>query len=167
MPGQVKIEDRHGQIDVERLYRLNGPAILAYIRRIVGDGEAARDLLQETFAQALKFPERIEAARSPRSWLFGVARRLALNSVRRSRRAGSLPADLGEAAPPTDKRLELVRDAIGQLPEPMRETLELRLTDELTYRQIAEVMGAPLGTVRSRIHQAVGRLRRSLTGEAK
>jgi RNA polymerase sigma-70 factor (ECF subfamily) len=162
MPGQAQIDSEDRQPDIEQLYRLSGPAILGYLRRIVGDGEAARDLLQETFAQALKFPERLNAAGSRRAWLFGVARRLALNWLRRGRRAGPLPADLADGSPQADGRLEQMRQEIRRLPDAMREALELRLTDELSYREIAAVLEIPVGTVRSRIHHAVRQLRRRL-----
>lgn len=56
-----------------------------------------------------------------------------------------------------------MREAIAQLAPELRETLELRLTDELSYEEIASVLGVPVGTVRSRLHNAVRRLRTVLT----
>jgi RNA polymerase sigma-70 factor (ECF subfamily) len=58
-----------------------------------------------------------------------------------------------------DPRLDGMRAAIARLPETHREVLEMRLADELSYAQIAEAMDLPIGTVRSRIHHAVLRLR--------
>ena len=54
------------------------------------------------------------------------------------------------------------QDAVARLPEPFREVLELRLREELSYGQIAQVLEIPVGTVRSRLHHAVQRLRESL-----
>jgi RNA polymerase sigma-70 factor (ECF subfamily) len=58
-----------------------------------------------------------------------------------------------------DPRLDGMRTAITRLPETHREVLEMRLADELSYAQIAEAMDLPIGTVRSRIHHAILRLR--------
>lgn len=61
-----------------------------------------------------------------------------------------------------DPRIERMREEIGRLPEEMRETLLLKLNQELSYAEIAAVLAIPIGTVRSRIHQAVSRLRLAL-----
>jgi RNA polymerase sigma-70 factor (ECF subfamily) len=65
----------------------------------------------------------------------------------------------------TDERLAAVRAAIASLPEAQRETLELRLRNELSYEEIAAVLGIPVGTVRSRLHGAVKTLRDRLAGD--
>jgi RNA polymerase sigma-70 factor, ECF subfamily len=148
------------QLDV--LYREVGPALLTYLVRCSGDAHAAEDLLQETFLHAARRLERVAEAVSPRAWLFGIARHLVLTARRRRR----LPQPLAEAIPATsdspDPRLEAMGRAISELPEPMRETLELRLRAELAYDEIAAVLDIPVGTVRSRLHQALQRLRAAL-----
>lgn len=69
----------------ESLYRAYGPAIHEYLRRRLDDADVALDLLQETFLQAMRRPERLAGAVSPRAWLFGIARNLWRNSLRRRR----------------------------------------------------------------------------------
>jgi len=119
----------------------------------------AQDLLQETFIQAIRSKAKLADASSPRAWLFGVARNIAMNTIRRRSSVVSLPENLSQDCSPPDHRIEQMRQAITKLPIAQQETLELRLTQELSYQEIATVLKIPLGTVRSRLHNAVGRLR--------
>ena len=72
-------------------------------------------------------------------------------------------ADVPAAGPRADPRLDEMRQAIAELPGQQRQALELRLREELSYEEIAAVLDIPLGTVRSRLHHAVRRLRQLLT----
>ena len=72
-------------------------------------------------------------------------------------------SEAGEA----DPRLERVRSAIEVLPEAQREALELRLRDGLSYQEIADVQNVPVGTVRSRLHHAMRRLREIVTTDER
>ena len=119
----------------------------------------AQDLLQETFIQAIRSKAKLADVSSPRAWLFAVARNIAMNTIRRSPPLVSLPANLSQDCSQPDPRIERMRQAITKLPIAQQETLELRLTQELSYQEIATVLEIPLGTVRSRLHNAVGRLR--------
>ncbi len=132
---------------------------MGYLRRIVGDLQLAQDLLQETFLLAIRSKAKLADVSSPRAWLFGVARNIAMNTIRRSPSVVSLPANLSQDCSGPDPRIEHMRQAIAKLPIAQQETLELRLTQELSYQEIATVLEIPLGTVRSRLHNAVGRLR--------
>jgi len=150
--------------DVEQLYREHGPALLAYLRRAFVGADSAEDLLHETFLRAMRQGDRLAEAVSPRAWLFTIARNVAISALRRRRCVPltvEVAADAGPAEPP---ELERMRRAIADLPAEQRETLELRLREELSYEEIASVLGVPLGTVRSRLHLAVRRLRERLTG---
>lgn len=147
---------------LETLYKQHGPGLLAFLQRRFGRGQAAEDLLQETFLQALRRMDRLGRAVSPRAWLFGIARHLALTAVRRRRVFSPLPDSLAAPEPVDDARLDRMRQAIARLPDGQREPLELRLRDELTYDEIAEVLEIPVGTVRSRLHYSVRRLRDEL-----
>lgn len=146
----------------ELLYRETGPGLLAYFRRRPGLAGAAEDLLQDTFVRALRHPERLAASVSPRAYLFGIARHVGVDALRRSRPTCELAATEAEPAATEDARLELLREAITGLPEGQREALQLKLHHELSYEEIAEVLGIPVGTVRSRLHHAVLALRAAL-----
>jgi RNA polymerase sigma-70 factor (ECF subfamily) len=81
--------------------------------------------------------------------------------------AGLSPSAAVECAgvsPPADEdpRLEMMREAIAALPPPQREVVELKLRHELSYEELAEVIGIPVGTVRSRLHYAMSRLHETL-----
>lgn len=141
------------------LYRETGPGLLAYFRRRPGIAGAAEDLLQDTFVRALRHPERLTASVSPRAYLFGIARHVCMDALRRSRPMAALADAEAEPAESEDVRLEAMREAITGLPEAQREALQLKLHHELSYEEIAEVLGIPIGTVRSRLHHAVLALR--------
>ena len=141
------------------LYSDVGPSLLSYLHHWLGDVHAAEDSLQETFCQAARRIERVSQAVSPRAWLFAIARNVAVTARRRRRPTVSLPSELPAATPEEDPRLEPVRQAILGLPATLREVLELRLRNELSYEEIADVLQVPLGTVRSRLHYALARLR--------
>src|SRR6185436_10969301 len=136
------------QAKVEGWYREYGAVLLRYLGRRFGRA-GADDLLQETFVQALRRPQRVGETVSPRAWLFGIARNVGITAFRRRK----VMVDLPESAPApiveVDERLDEMRQAIEKLPAEMRETLELRLADYLSYEEIAAVLEIPVGTVRS------------------
>jgi RNA polymerase sigma-70 factor, ECF subfamily len=154
----------HSQAKVESWYRDHAAGLLRYLARRFGR-EGADDLLQETFVHALRRPQRASEAVSPRAWLFGIARHVGLNAFRRRREMAGLPEDVRAPSDEGDERIAEMREAIVKLPEEMRETLELRLADELSYEEIAAVLEIPIGTVRSRLHNAVKKLREELKHE--
>jgi RNA polymerase sigma-70 factor (ECF subfamily) len=148
---------------LQGLYQTHGPALLAYLRRMAGRGEAAEDLLHETFVQALRGADRMEQVVSPRAWLFAIGRNVAITALRRRRTTASLPDDVAaRSADPEDDRLAAMRHEIRELPDKLREALELRLQHDLSYEEIAAVLSIPVGTVRSRLHNAVRQLREAL-----
>lgn len=150
--------------EIGRLYQQHGGEVLNYLARRCPE-EAAQDLLQETFLQVVRSAERLESVTLPRAWLFGIARNiLALHFRRKAGAELAVEAAPETAAEPSeDRRLPALRESIALLHPELRETLELRLTDELSYEEIAGVLGIPIGTVRSRLHHAVRRLRTALT----
>jgi len=150
---------------LQSLYAEHGPALLSFLRRGFARAGDAEDLLQETFVQAIRTPDRLNDAASPRAWLFAVARRVAITAWRRRRPQASLPDGLAAPAIDAGPDLQCMRECIARLPDLQRETLELRLRDGLSYEEIADVLGIPIGTVRSRLHHAVKRLREELTHE--
>jgi RNA polymerase sigma-70 factor, ECF subfamily len=154
---------RSESCDVASLYQHHGLEVLQYLARR-STVEAAEDLLQETFLQAVRSAERLSEVTLPRAWLFGIARHVLARYYRRPAEFAPLIEIEAQAEnqTPEDRRLPAVREAISQLTPELRETLELRLNDELSYEEIAGVLGLPIGTVRSRLHHAVHRLRAAL-----
>ena len=148
--------------DIGSLYQRHGAEVLHYLARRC-PVDAAHDLLQETFLQVVRQSERLDGVTMPRAWLFGIARNILARHYRQ--RSESAIEISPEAAAPVaeDARLPAMREAIAALPPELRETLELRIEQELSYEEIAGVLEVPVGTVRSRLHHAVRRLRVALT----
>lgn len=150
-------------LQLEQLYREIAPALLAYFRRQPTLGSSAEDLVQDTFVRAIRGFPRLRQSVSPRAYLFGIARNVSIDALRAHRPTTELQAEppAPEAAA-ADDRLPAMRAAIAALPEQQREALQLKLQQELSYEEIAEVLAIPIGTVRSRLHHAVATLRAGL-----
>lgn len=147
--------------EIEALYREHGAALLDYLRRNHPSGDSAHDLLQETFLQALRNADRLTEVVSPRAWLFAIARNVMRTAMRR-RRPTALPEQAVASALSVNPQVEHMREAIAHLPQPQRDALQLRVGYGLTYEEIATVLEIPVGTVRSRLHHAVRRLRNAM-----
>jgi RNA polymerase sigma-70 factor (ECF subfamily) len=138
-------------------------------RWITGDADDAEDVLQEAHLRALRYFHTFRGD-DGRRWFLAIVRNAAHAHLRR-RIPEPVPVDEEEAAPaeegPEARMLrnvsvaELER-AIAQLPLPFRETLVMREIEELSYRQIAEIAGVPIGTVMSRLSRARRLLREAL-----
>jgi RNA polymerase sigma-70 factor (ECF subfamily) len=160
----------------EALYALLSEPLLRFIRRIVGYGQEADDMLQETFVALFVHLPEIQAERL-RPYAFRIARNRCYDLLRREGRADMLALDAepdNGAAPLelADERVEApenavywlllhveVQDALDRLPPSQRQTLALYTESELTYQEIAEVMDVSTGTVKSRLFHAKKNLR--------
>ncbi|PTX90754.1 RNA polymerase sigma factor [Opitutus sp. ER46] len=152
---------------LERDYADLAPSLRGYFLRRAATCAGADDFVQETFLRACREPERLRTAASPRAYLFGIARHLMLDAVRRAHPTEPLEVDVvDEQGGPADDRLELLRVTVAALPEAQREPLRLKLQHDLSYAEIADVLGVPVGTVRSRLHYAVRRLHEVLNPAA-
>ncbi len=155
------MDDALSQLD--QLYRDTAPALLGYFRRQPALAGAAEDLLQDTFVRAIRGFARLHGSVTPRAYLFGIARHVSLDALRARQPVDTLATEpAAPIPPPEDPRLEPMHAAIAALPAPQREALLLKLQQELSYEEIAEVLGIPVGTVRSRLHHAVAQLRLTL-----
>jgi len=150
--------------ELERLYQAHGAALLAYLRRSFASCGDPEDLLHDTFVQAMRHQDRLAQAISPQAWLFGIARHVGLTAARRHRTV--TPLDAAQPAPAEAPRLAALRQAMANLPLPLRQALELRLYDRLSYEEIAQVLEVPISTIRSRLHSALIRLRQAMDDES-
>jgi RNA polymerase sigma factor (sigma-70 family) len=160
---------------LDTLYRKYGKACYRLARRVVVDAGLAEDCVQEAFLGLWRDPERFDAKQgSLSSWLLSVTHHKAVDLVRREtaqqRRAVAATHAHAFDAPAGDPeseawlavRRQSVRKALGELPEPQREVLALAYFGGYTQREIAEIVGAPLGTVKTRTLAAMRRLRETL-----
>lgn len=152
--------------------------LLRFLVRLTGDTAGAEDVFQETFLQIHLSADTFDPTRRFRPWLFTIAANKARDYLRRKSRRRMLelsaPVDNGSGEPGgsyvdlleidlpgPDARLDaeetsrLVQEALDDLPPLLKEILLLAYFQRLTYAQMHEELGIPLGTVKSRLHAAV------------
>jgi len=138
-------------------------SVHAYLFRHSGNREDADDLLQETWVRVARSATGFDTARRFRSWIYGIATNLARDLFRRRMTRERALRDLATRPPaapgadPVDRGR--LRERIADLPENMRAVLLLRYYEGMSEAEMAEVLGIPRGTVKSRLHAALGRLR--------
>lgn len=136
------------------------PRLFAFARTMLGDADAARDLVQEAAARALAARRVPEDAPAYRAWMFRIVRNAALDELRRKREpAGEAPAPI-DLWRYDDVRIAkiTVEQGLDALPPPQREIISLIDIAGFSYCEAAELLGVPVGTVMSRIARARGAL---------
>jgi len=154
--------------------------IYGYVSRMLGDPDEAEDVAQETFVRAYRSLPHFRGAASFHTWLYRIASNLAIDVARRNRRQSTgdfsldepLESEEGdyereiadESGSPeqlTQRRemQELVRQAVAELPEKLRAVVVLYELQGESYEDIAEILGCPLGTVKSRLFNARSQLK--------
>jgi len=174
------------------LVRRYGGSVLGYLTRMSGSREQAEDLFQETFKRVHEKAHTFRGSRF-KPWLFAIATRVAIDGLRKRRRlrvvsmnpksdcyeksTGGLdavavadnsfnPSQAAEKA----ERAEQVRQTIELLPAKQRATLVLAYYQQLSYREVAEVLGCSIGTVKVQMYRALKTLAQKLpdvSGETK
>ena len=156
--------------------------LIRFLVRLVGDRAAAEDLFQETFLQVHQSADTFDTSRRFRPWLFTIAANKGRDLLRKRKRRrtvelsaplkesdrGASMVDLLEVDVPSPgaradlaERDRMVQQALDELGPALREVLLLGYFQRLSYAQIAEDLGIPLGTVKSRMHAAVAAFARS------
>lgn len=156
--------------------------LFAYLRRYLGDAGLAEDVFQSTFLLVHRKRARYIEGRPFRPWLYAIATNQAIDAQRRNRRHRMASLDRGGRS--TDEGCSFAEsvadghpsgddtvaqrdaeawmlEAIDRLPEPLRRTLALVYRSGLKHREVADALGIPLGTVKSRLNTAIGRLHAS------
>ena len=157
-------EAQQYQIDyLEQLYNELGTDIMRFLTRKVGPA-AATDLFQDTFVQALIHFDRLDKVNSPKAWLMKVAYNLSCNFYRQK---NIYHIELTEDFIPLetiseDLRMDRIRDVIESLPEKNKEVIMLKWYDQLSYEEISHILDIPIGTVRSRLHNSMNKIRQIL-----
>jgi RNA polymerase sigma-70 factor (ECF subfamily) len=146
--------------------------VKAYMVCACGNRSDADDLAQECYLRALRNWDRFEGTGSRRGWLLAIARNTRADWFRqqfRQTRVSELTDEATvEEAPPglgLDD-VEAVWRAVGNLEPDHREVIHLRFAADLSYIEIAEMLGVPLGTVRSRLHRALKAVREQMEEQA-
>jgi RNA polymerase sigma-70 factor (ECF subfamily) len=155
--------------------------LFGYLRRYLGDSNLADDVFQNTFMQLFTKIGKYEQGRPVRPWLYTIATHQAIDALRRQGRhptasldqerddstAGEYPqlmAVLESRTPgPADmvqgeERRQLVRATVDRLPDGLRQVVILAYYQGLKYKDIANILDIPVGTVKSRLHAALMKL---------
>jgi RNA polymerase sigma-70 factor (ECF subfamily) len=155
---------------LEQLVGRWSPRLRRHAARTLGDYEAARDVVQETWLAALKgLPRLDDPARFP-AWIYAIATRKCVDLIRARARGRRLGADLAAEAPrPNDPAAGLdqgldLTAALARLPADQRLVASLFYGEDLDLEAIAVVAGVPVGTVKSRLHHARSALKSFLEG---
>jgi RNA polymerase sigma-70 factor (ECF subfamily) len=150
----------------DRLYARFERPLFGFVLAQLGDRAEAEDVLHETFVAVLQARHTRAELRSVKAWLFQVARNLCLNRMRarkRTSRALEAAAELAQIAPPAEPEVDpkALHEAVGRLPPALAEVYQLRASG-LSYDDVAVILEIPLGTVKSRVHEMVKRLREEM-----
>lgn len=130
------------------------------MRRLVGPDDAD-DVMQETWLKIHRALPRWRPTGSLRAWTFSVARNTARDHWKQEARR-PVPAPPRPAASPDPEEWRALLQAVRELPEAQREVFLLREEGDLSFREIADITGAPLNTVLGRMHEAIKTLRSTL-----
>jgi RNA polymerase sigma-70 factor (ECF subfamily) len=143
------------------------PALRRYARALTRNAEIADDLVQDTLVRALR-SEQLFQGDQVRSWLYTILTNLNRNRLRSLARRPTLTSiedgDATDAAGPEAGGRDIER-ALASLVEDQRAALLLVVLEGLTYREVAEIQGVPIGTVMSRLARARAQIKAHLDGE--
>lgn len=166
--------------DFNALVRRYERELYRYLARYLGDKSLADDVFQNTFLQIHLKRGLYESGRPVRPWIYSIATHQAVDALRKAGRHPTVSLDLrtstGDSDPSAlvdllvsetpgpltnlqgEERKDWVRQAIEKLPDPLRQTLILAYFQDLKYREIADILKIPVGTVKSRLHAALTKL---------
>ena len=153
--------------------------LYAFLKQFLNQPDLVEDVFQETFLQLFTSRASFDTSRPLRPWLFTIAANKAKDALRKAQRTSAVPiGTISEAQDmsfdemldtlssdntvPYDEvergeTAERVQQVIANMPESLREILILAYFNKFSYKQMAEILGIPIGTVKSRLHTAVAR----------
>jgi RNA polymerase sigma-70 factor (ECF subfamily) len=151
---------------VEDLVAAHQRGLVRFLVRMLRDEEAARDLAQEAFVRALSGLREFRGDAELRTWLFRIARNLAVSRLRRQGREQPIAPDAPLAARDAggEQRADLarLRAAVARLSPRPREVVELRSSEGMSFSEVATVLGTTALAARVSYHFALKRLRKEL-----
>ncbi len=140
------------------------PALRRFARALTRDAEAADDLVQDTLVRALR-SEHLFHGGDVRTWMYTILGNLNRNRLRSlARRPVMVPVDDGDAAIDATEGARDIERALASLVDEQRDALLLVVLEGLSYREVAEIQGVPIGTVMSRLARARHQLKTFLEG---
>ena len=160
----------------EELYRRYARRLKGFFfMQLGGDEELAADATHDVFLRAYEARRRYQEGRKVDTWLFTIAYNICKNHYRSNAYEAQLLASL-DAEPVSNQQIEVDLDAaildealaqvLNELPAPLHQIFSLHYQEELTIPQIAEIVGVPEGTVKSRLHKTMNIIRKKLNNYA-
>ena len=158
----------------EELYRRYARRLKGFFfMQLGGDEELAADSMHDVFLRAYEARTRYQEGSNFRTWIFTIAYNICKNHYRNNAYEAQLLASL-DAEPISEGQIEVEMDAavldealqqvLSELPAPLHQIFSLHYQEELTIPQVAEIMGIPAGTVKSRLHKTMTIIRKRLIG---
>ena len=152
--------------EFQEFWTLTAQKLRAYMFCSCENWSDVDDMVQDCYLRALRGWEQFDGKASRQAWLYGIARRTCVDWFRRRKRDGSAvriesvdePAQV-ESAEPVVENVEKVWDAVKSLNPEQSQVIHLRFAAGLSYAQIAQTLGVPVGTVRSRLHRGLEGIR--------
>ena len=156
----------------EELYRRYARRLKGFFfMQLGGDEELAADSMHDVFLRAYEARTRYQEGSNFRTWIFAIAYNICKNHYRSNAYEAQLLASL-DAEPISEGQIEVEMDAavldealqqvLSELPAPLHQIFSLHYQEELTIPQVAEIMGIPAGTVKSRLHKTMTIIRKKL-----
>ncbi len=154
-------------------------SLYTFLKRFLNRHDLIEDVFQETFLQLFTSRDSFDTSRPLRPWLFTIAANKAKDALRKQRRTAAIP--IGTIAESEEMSFDdvlnaltfdstmpyeelekgeialQVREVIATMPDNLREILTLAYFNKFSYKQMAQILSIPMGTVKSRLHTAVGR----------
>ncbi|MGO3933864.1 sigma-70 family RNA polymerase sigma factor [Rhodopseudomonas pseudopalustris] len=171
----VRIATDQDEAAFDTLFRHFAPRLKSYFTRRGGDPAMAEEITQETMVLLWKNAAQFDPSKaSPATWIFTIARNLGIDRLRRAKRPSFDPNDpafIPDAEEPPDRQFERaeverrVRDVMDTLSANEKSVLMLSFYENQSHGEIAERLGLPVGTVKSRIRLAFGKLRAALDAQ--
>lgn len=154
-------------------------SLYAFLKQFLNRTDLVEDVFQETFLQLFNSRKSFDLNRPLRPWLFTIAANKAKDALRKAQRTSAVP--IGTISESQEMSFDEMLDSLGadntmpfeeleknetaarvgevmaQMPEPLREILTMAYFSKVSYKQMAEILSIPIGTVKSRLHTAVAR----------
>ena len=159
----------------ERLLARHQSNLFGFLVRLVGERGLAEDLFQETWIRVIREASRYRPEQKFSHWLFTIANRLAIDALRRRKRWSTVSVDDEESAVELRdegpdaamqaqhrQTLSRIESALATMPPPLRQVFLLRENSGMSFKDIAALTSAPLGTVLWRMSAALKHLRKEL-----
>ncbi|GAB6094089.1 sigma-70 family RNA polymerase sigma factor [Desulfatiferula olefinivorans] len=156
----------------ETLYRLTSQRVFFYLFRMLQNRELAEDIQIDVYTEVWTNAARFKGQSRVTTWLFGIARNMALNALRKHSRSGGNMGELHDALEDEKsvdgyrafEHAQEIQQALLRLPVKQREVMDLVFFHDLGYKEVADILDIPENTVKTRVYHAKEALKAAILG---